>query len=300
MACFHPNAVIKTAGGVEFKGAYRDVDKLWKDVQPVPCGQCIGCRLDYSKSWAVRCVHEAQLYRDNCFITLTYDPIYLPQDGSLILKHFQDFMKRLRKRFGNGIRFFHCGEYGSQNGRPHYHAIIFNLDFPDRVLWKVNNGFRLYTSKILDELWEYKGFTSIGDVTFESAAYVARYVTKKVNGDAANEHYARIDGETGELYHIKKEYTTMSRMPGLGRSWYEKYKTEVYPNDSIVIRGKEIKPPKYYDKLYENENFEQMAIIKAKRIANALLNTKDNTEARREVKEHIQMLKAQKLIREFY
>lgn len=299
MSCYHPNAVLKTAWGVEFKGAYKDVHKIWKDVQPVPCGQCIGCRLDYSRSWAIRMVHEAQIYQDNCFITLTYDPLHLPDDNSLKLKHFQDFMKRFRKKYGEGIRFFHCGEYGSQNGRPHYHAIIFNFDFPDKELWKIRDETRLYTSKSLETLWPF-GFSTVGDVTFESAAYVARYVTKKVNGDMSKEHYSRIHPETGELYQLKKEYTTMSRMPGIGKPWYDKFKTDVYPSDEVIIRGKAIKPPRYYDKLYENENFEQMVIIKAKRIANAQINAFDNTEARREIKEHIKMLKAEKLIREFY
>lgn len=175
----------------------------------VPCGQCLGCRLERSRQWALRCVHEASLYDDNCFITLTYSDEFLPRDYSLDVSHFQRFMKRLRKRFGEGIRFFHCGEYGSQFGRPHYHAILFNLDFPDKVFLKEQNGQTLYRSKILEELWPF-GHSSVGSATFESAAYVARYILKKVNGDAADEWYAAVDHDTGEFFQRKPEYTTMS------------------------------------------------------------------------------------------
>ena len=118
------------------------------------------------------------MYDDNCFITLTYSNQHIPADGSLDVRVFQKFMKRLRKRFGDGIRFYHCGEYGSLLGRPHYHACLFNFDFPDKYLWKENNGQKLYRSPSLEELWPY-GYSSIGTVTFESAAYVARYILKR-------------------------------------------------------------------------------------------------------------------------
>ena len=158
----------------------------------------------------MRCHHEASLYQDNCFITLTYSDEHLPSDKSLHVDHFQKFMKRLRKRFGEGVRYYHCGEYGEKYMRPHYHACLFNFDFPDKKIWKENNGNRLYISESLSELWPF-GFVTIGDVTFESAAYVARYIMKKVNGDLAESHYERVDWDTGEVYHLKPEYTTMSR-----------------------------------------------------------------------------------------
>ena len=170
----------------------------------VACGQCVGCRLERSRQWAIRCVHESQMHEQNCFITLTYSDEFLPENGSLQLKHFQDFMKRLRFHVGGGIRFFHCGEYGEENGRPHHHAIIFNHDFADKKVWKTNNGVVLYRSKILEELWPY-GFATVGCVSFESAAYVARYITKKVNGDMADSHYLGRE----------PEYITMSRRPGV-------------------------------------------------------------------------------------
>lgn len=155
----------------------------------VPCGQCVGCRLERSRQWAIRCMHEAQMHKQNCFITLTYDDKHLPEDHGLHYKHFQDFMKRLRKKYGAGIRFYMCGEYGEQLGRPHFHACIFGMDFADKKLWKTTGSkSKLYRSAELEKLWTF-GFSSVGDVNFESAAYVARYIMKKVTGEAATEHY---------------------------------------------------------------------------------------------------------------
>lgn len=226
-------------------------------------------------------MHESSLYSRNCFITLTYNPESLPKDGSLNLRHFQLFLKRLRKKFGNGIRFFHCGEYGEKNFRPHYHACIFNFDFDDKVLWKSNNGVKLYTSQNLDDLWSDPdtgrslGFTTVGDVTFESAAYVARYITKKINGDKAPEHY---QGK-------KPEYITMSRRPGIGRGWYEKFKSDCYPSDFLVHDGKKMKPPKFYDRCFEIDSPEEFALIKLNRELKTKVAAADNTPDRLKVKE---------------
>ena len=209
MPCYHPLDAARTAAGIIiFHRNHSNIVEVLK----LPCGQCVGCRLERSRQWAIRCVHEASLYDDNCFITLTYRDADLPADMSLNLKHFQKFMKRLRKRFGSGIRFYHCGEYGTLLGRPHYHACIFNFDFPDKKLFTIRDGINLYTSQALDELWPY-GFSTIGSVTFESAAYTARYIMKKINGDAAKDHYEYVNPSTGEISLRKPEYTTMSRLP---------------------------------------------------------------------------------------
>lgn len=231
----------------------------------VPCGQCRGCRLERSRQWAVRCVHEASLYEDNCFITLTYNDDNLPADWSLDKKHFQDFMKRLRKRIEpRKVRYFHCGEYGEENGRPHYHACLFNWDPPDKVLWSVRDGVKLYRSAMLEELWPF-GHSTVGEVTFESAAYVARYVMKKVTGDKADEHYKFVDADTGELYTVIPEYTTMSRRPGIGAGWFDKYKDDCYPSDSVIIRGREVQPPKYYDARFGEIDPEGLEEVKSVR-----------------------------------
>lgn len=253
----------------------------------LPCGQCIGCRLERSRQWAVRMMHEASLYDDNCFITLTYSPEHLPPDSSLVKKHFQDFMKRLRSRFeGRSIRYFHCGEYGEQLGRPHYHACLFGFDFPDKVFFKMAGESRLFLSPILEDIWGF-GQCLIGDVTFESAAYVARYIIKKVTGDPAASHYAgSFDSQTGEVLSWREpEYVTMSRRPGLSRAWFERFGNEVYPSDEVIVRGASCKPPRYYDSLYEMVDAEDMKRIKSERLVAARSRAGDNTPERLEVKE---------------
>lgn len=206
-------------------------------------------------------------------------------------------MKRLRKKHGAGIRFFHCGEYGENFGRPHYHAILFNFDFADKVLWKqTGRGDRLYISDDLSSLWPF-GYSTIGDVTFESAAYVARYVLKKVTGDAASSHYTWIDPETGEVFERKPEYCTMSRRPGIGKNWYEKFKDDVYPSDFMVSRGVKMRPPKYFDSLYEAEFPDDFEKLKRKRLLGAKKHADNNTPERLKVREEVQVSKLKLLNR---
>lgn len=226
----------------------------------VPCGQCIGCRLERSRQWAVRCMHEAQMYKENCFVTLTYRDAPV----SLDKRHFQLFMKRLRKFFrGERISYFHCGEYGGELGRPHYHALLFGVDFPDRRARY--QGSDLYTSATLDRLWGH-GMCMIGEVTFASAAYVARYALKKVTGDKAVDHYAHIT-EDGEVIFRQPEYATMSRRPAIGARWFHAYGEEVVRADSIVANGVESKPPRFYDKLLEVLDAKRARATKGKRAA---------------------------------
>lgn len=262
----------------------------------VPCGQCIGCRLEKSRQWALRCVHEASLHEDNCFLTLTYNDENLPENNSLNLRDFQLFMKRLRKQYGSGIRFFHCGEYGEKNGRPHYHAILFNFDFPDKELHSVRSGNRLYTSVALDNLWN-KGFASIGNVTFESAAYVARYCLKKIVGKDASQYYERFNPETGEIVEIAREYATMSRRPGIGHGWYKKFGGETYRDDFVVHDGVKMKPPKAYDRFMEDENPDRYAKIRGRRVREAAKHADNNTPERLRVREKVQKRRLQLLPR---
>lgn len=222
----------------------------------IPCGQCIGCRLERSRQWAIRCVHEAKMHKENCFITLTYSeerkPLS-PGGDSLDVSEFQKFMKRLRKKYGK-IRYFHCGEYGEINQRPHYHACLFGFVPPDRELWKDSRGNKLYVSQSLNKIWN-NGYCIIGDVTFDSAAYVARYITKKITGEKAKDHY---NGR-------KPEYTTMSRRPGIGYDFYKKYKKEIFDNDSVIMNGKEIQPPGYYYNQFEIDNPEKFRKVQIDR-----------------------------------
>jgi len=264
----------------------------------LPCGQCVGCRLERSRQWAIRCTHEASLYKSNCFITLTYNNENLPSDHSLDKTHFQKFMKRLRFRFGPNIRFFHCGEYGEKFGRPHYHACLFNFDFPDKKPWKTSSASTenmMYTSEILNELWPY-GFSSIGSVTFQSAAYVARYIMKKVTGKNAHLHYETTD-DYGVVTYRTPEYTTMSRRPGIGKGWFDKYSSDVYPDDFVVMNQKKMRPPRYYDNQFEVTNPSLHSEIKAERELKASKQVDNNTPERLIVREKVQLSKLKQLTR---
>lgn len=308
MACYKPMQVFKllvskTANGksvIVFKRP--NGSPQYYEEMTLPCSQCIGCRLERSRQWAVRCVHESRSHDLNCFITLTFNnDSLLSRDNpfTVDVRDFQLFMKRFRKRFGSGIRFFHCGEYGDLYKRPHYHACIFGFDFPDKVHWKTVNDFPLYTSKILEELWPY-GFSTIGSVTFDSAAYVARYIMKKVTGDAAPSHYTIIDDNTGEILLTRKpEYVTMSRRPGIGKEWFDRYWKDVYVNgeDTVMMNGKKVRPPKYYDSQFEIIRPSDLELVKLERVRKASLHEADNTYDRLIVREKVQLARLRSLPR---
>lgn len=236
--------------------------------------------------WAVRCMHEASLYENNCFLTLTYDEAHLPDNGSLDKRDFQLFMKRLRREVIPNevakIRYYHCGEYGAAFGRPHYHAALFGFDFPDKVVWTIRKDYPTWRSPRLERLWPY-GQSELGSVTFESAAYVARYIMKKVIGPMAFEHYTVVDLETGEGFIREPEYTTMSRRPGIGKGWFEKFRKEVYPADTVIARGLEMKPPRYYDLQHELINAPEALEVARKRRRNR--RAADSTPERLAVRE---------------
>lgn len=217
----------------------------------IPCGQCLGCRLERSRQWAVRCMHEASLHAENCFVTLTYSDECLPPYGALRYKDFQDFMKRLRKRISpKRVSFFMCGEYGDNTFRPHYHACLFGYNFPDRrYRSKSATGERLYESAFLADLWRF-GAGIIGDVTFRSAGYVARYCVKKVTGDLADQHYSVVDLDTGEIVRRPSEFAHMSLRPAIAKDWINRYLSDVYPHNLVVVDNKKCKPPKYYDRQF--------------------------------------------------
>lgn len=259
----------------------------------VPCGKCIGCRLDHSRMWALRCVHEAMQYDDNCFVTLTYNDDNLPLDGSVNIEHFQDFIKKLRRKFGSGIRYFHCGEYGDKLSRPHYHVILFNFDFPDKVPDRRSvSGELLYYSDLCQQFWGYKGYCLIGSMTFRSAAYVARYTLKKfTNPDPSvvEKHY---QGR-------RPEYVSMSRRPGIGDSYYKKYKHEMYNADFIVFDNKKHKIPRFYDNKLELEDPDRLADLKISRKIRAEERSDDNTPARLFVRQRVKQLQTRRLKRSF-
>lgn len=281
MPCFHPlKAWRGRKRGPSGKTAivFKQEDSCGVEVT-LPCGQCIGCRLERSRQWAVRCMHESQLHEDNCFITLTYSDSYIPASGSLVKRDFQLFCKRLRKRVGS-FRFFHCGEYGESLQRPHYHACIFGLDFFDKKLYTERDGIKLYESPLLNEVWGL-GFATVGALTFESAAYVARYCVKKVTGEGADDHY-------GDL---EPEYVTMSRRPGIAAGWFQKFGNEVYPSDEVISRGHACKPPRFYDVRLEAESPDVFDAVKRKRLRRAVSRAADCTPERLRAREAVSRAK---------
>jgi hypothetical protein len=287
MSCFHPLDAWSKQGQIFF------IPVDGSEKLSLPCGQCIGCRIDRSEQWATRCVHEASQHEDNCFITLTYNAENIPPDGGLRVKDFQNFMKRLRKEVGK-VRFYHCGEYGDKGNRPHYHAILFGYNFPDWIYLRDSpSGHPIWTSPSLERIWG-KGFVTIGEMTYESAAYVARYCLKKINGkgaDQVNEEtglkpYERFNSFTGEIVQVRPEYTTMSRRPGIGHSWISDYRDDVYPKDFTTIRGRKVKPPKYYDEQLRQIDPDMYDDMKQGRIMRAY-EANDNHEQRLRSKEKV-------------
>lgn len=303
MACYHPNLASYTPGlngkkeNVKFLGSlekfsgYTDSQlrfKFGNNLIELPCGQCIGCRLEYSRQWATRCILEASNYEYNYFVTLTYDDESLyrnclrrsytvDDDTGEILSDIESislnpdnltkFMKDLRRHFEytygeTGIRFFACGEYGSKRGRPHFHILLFNCNLRNLEFFGTRNGQNYFESDDIYKVWK-NGLAIVGEVTFDSAAYVSRYIMKKQTGK--NKSFYDDQG-------ILPEFTRMSRMPGLARSYYDENKDKIYSLDSLVISsgyGKvlEVKPPKYYDRIFDIDNPEILSIIKEKRLS---------------------------------
>lgn len=267
--------------------------------RPVACGQCVGCRLERSRQWAVRIMHEARCHERNSFVTLTYESIAPDVDcvrcgkrvgvGSLHYCDYQLFMKRLRREFP-GARFFMGGEYGEERGRPHFHACLFGVGFADGVYFRKSPaGFGLFTSDQLSRLWGH-GLCAYGDVTFESAAYVARYVMKKVTGDGAEAHYAGRE----------PEFCRMSLKPGIGAEWFRRFgSSDVAPGGHVVVNGHEANAPRYYVKLLERRArvdacfgdkraLRELEAVKAGRLARGLAKFGEQAPERLDAREKVQ------------
>ncbi len=279
MPCYHPLDAWYDAYGEPSETGKKSIvfrpSPFHPDLPPdlqLPCGRCLGCCLERSRQWAMRCVHESSLYDSNCFITLTFNPGSV-KDGSLHKNDFKKFIKRFRKNIGP-VRYFHCGEYGSKFSRPHHHACLFGYDFPDKVFLTAEHGHFLYRSAILDGLWKVDGkslgFAAVGSVTFESAAYVARYVMKKIDGKKTMSWYA----ERG----LVPEYNTMSRKPPIAQAWIDKYGEEVLRHDSVVMNGFEMKPARFYDRMFDLRFPERFAKVKAEREERAKADSENSRE----------------------
>lgn len=228
------------------------------------------------------------------FVTLTFSDDCLPSDLSVNVRDLQLFMKRLRKKYGSNIRFFASGEYGDKLLRPHYHLILFGIDFDDRVPWrKTSSGHVVYRSAKLEALWPF-GHCEIGAVTRQSAGYVARYCLKKVNGERAAEVYRRVDAATGETWQVRPEFIVMSRRPGIGGAWFSEFRGDAFPSDYVVVDGLKRSVPRYYkNKL---ERIEALA-VGAKRQKRARKHAANNTDSRLLVRAEATALRVKRLTR---
>ncbi|AXL14729.1 replication initiator protein [Microviridae sp.] len=312
MTCYHPNQA--HVAGIKPDG--KKIIRFGLPKKPdqesflLPCSQCIGCRLDYSIQWAARCMHENQMHDNSCFITLTYDEEHLPAWGTLVPHHFTNFMKKLRHAVDPlRIRYFMGAEYGQDKGhRPHYHAIIFGYDFPDKEVFRECEGIYTYYSPLLEKIWG-KGFCTTGEVTLESCAYTARYIMKKYKvSDASpetikedhNAYYERVCPITGEIRQLEPEYARMSRggdNKGLGYEWYKTYSGDIFPYDTTIYRGKKIKTPRYYENLLRSTDLLTFENVKAERKKKAALHLADQTPRRLRDRETVKIASMQNIYR---
>lgn len=268
MACYSPLRAYRTAsGGVVFQELQRHGDSTPLDL---PCGQCIGCRVQRAQDWALRCRHEASLYDASTWVTLTYDDAHLPAGNSLNYRHFQLFMKSLRfQHRGQTIRYYMCGEYGETTQRPHYHACLFNIHFPDQTKHKTVAGKPYYISPTLTKLWPH-GSHLIAPLTPQNAQYTALYITEKITGDAGDAHYGdRVP-----------PFNRMSLKPAIGSAWLERYIDDMRTTDSIRSDGQSYKPPKFYDRLHKRRYPESYKETQFDREERSWLGTADKTPDR--------------------
>lgn len=218
----------------------------------IPCGKCIECRMQKSKEWGMRAFAEYQTCKNGLFLTITYENA----PKSLILSHLQKFIKALRNKYGAGVKYIACGEYGSikNSMRSHYHGIFFNIKPKDLKISKYNmetGDHRILESQEITELWR-KGIVFIEQVTFDSCKYVAGYVEKKLT----NEEY--------KLFNIKKPFHIYSK--GIGEQYFKEHYKEIYKSDELILPGmKPTKPPRYYDKLLFKTDIKLYKKIKEQR-----------------------------------
>lgn len=298
MPCYHPITGYRTPTGVVFSELKRHdiISRI-----DIACGQCVGCRMQRASDWELRVMHEASQYPENCFITLTYAPGNLPPNASLEHRDFQLFLKKLRlhhfQTTGQKLRFYMCGEYGETTQRPHYHACLFNIDFPDRIeAGKSKSGAMFYESDTLTKIWGL-GRATVQPLVRETASYCARYIMKKVLGEQAKTAYTLTDPETGEMVQRRPEYAAMSLRPGIGHAWFKRYGNDVFPMDNVIANGERRKVPKYYDRLAKR-NGRDLDEITHKRELRGRAAAPDNTDERLAVKETVHLAKVKTLSRD--
>lgn len=299
MPCYHPLTGYQALDGGALKFE-RPTDFITNTIQ-VACGQCIGCRLERATDWAIRCVHEKQFHKESCALTLTYDNKHLPPDLNLHYRHFQLFMKKLRRRNPHKkIKFYVAGEYGQLHSRPHWHAIIFGHDFDDKLYYKKSKiGTKLFKSRTANRLWN-QGDVILGQVDHETAGYIARYICTKKTGKHAfsdKKNEAIIDPDTAELHIRRKEFNCMSRNNGIARQWLEKYHKDVI-NGTVIVRGKQRNAPRYYDNFIKKIDPKAYQKFKDERIKKAKAQKWDNTAKRLLTKEQVTLAAIKSITRE--
>lgn len=262
MACYWPVEAYQARPGavLQFKG-------ITDSNVVIPCGRCIGCRTDRANMWAHRCTHEATQWRENVFVTLTYDEEHLPESGYLDADALQRFLKRLRRaatlpgaaltadRSGR-LRYFACGEYGEKNGRPHYHAILFNARFPDATGAGSRRGRPQFTSEQLNDIWG-KGRVTFGAFSTGAANYIAQYTLKK-------QGYGRQDDCDADGVWRPAPFLRMSLKPGIGNSWLQKHKTDLRDGFLRNSGGGKAQIPRAYLKRLERHDPELYEDIKTR------------------------------------
>lgn len=303
MPCYHPlqGWRAKDVGPSGKRAVVFSPEKGFVDLPvTVPCGQCIGCRLERARQWTARLTHEAQFHLHRWFLTLTYSDENLPPGGNLVKADFQKFMKRLRKNTGSKLRYFHCGEYGETTWRPHYHAVIFGLEIPDMRKYGASSkkGRDQWTSEWLNKQWGL-GDVWIGTFTPQSAGYVARYILKKVTGEAQEGYYKRIDERTGEVVDLLPPYVTMSTKPGIGDEWFDRYGATDLAQDYCVLQGYQVPLPKRYDNRIGAGDPDELAKRKLARRARAARDKANNTPERLAVREEVKLAQIKSLTRSY-
>lgn len=246
MTCFHPIPGMQEGPG----GRVVLYPPLGSATLSLPCGSCIGCRTAKASMWARRCEHEASLWENNSFLTLTYDDEHLPPEGHLCAQDLQLFLKRLRADMvyhpglyswnaRSGFRFFACGEYGERNGRPHFHVLLFNLGFTG--VYSV--GKALVASNAVADVWGF-GEHRIGAVTPRSACYVAQYNVKKQGGAPCDE-----DG-----VYRPAPFLRMSNRPGIGAGWLDRFKFDLQSGVCVSGDGSTGPVPRYYRRVLARDD----------------------------------------------
>lgn len=264
----------------------------------IPCGQCTGCKMAKARDWATRINHEAKMHAQSVFLTPTYDNEHLPVDGSISRRAHQLFTKRLRNHFGE-LRYFGVGEYGGATGRPHYHTIVFGIDFDDKKKWRESvTGEPMFRSETLQRIWPF-GDCLIGQVNPKSAGYVARYALKKLTAEQLEEGYIRLHPVTGVPWKVMPEFAVMSRRPGIGTGWYEKFSRDAFPSDFIVVDGiKRPVPSYYFDKLKQHDPaLAEWIKSRRQRQAETEQQRANNTEGRLLTRHRFNRIKADRLQR---